>query len=165
MSVTVTLKFRDNDGNVKSDKREITALTGNSFINMMSAINGIMGAMSKNESLKGLFKEIFGDEDVKEVDLAKLNSRILLNAVNSFESLFVSLPEHAFILLSAISQINVDELKSQEFLDLLDIYDAVIEVNDTEKIISRVKKSLALTRAKTKFLNLARTAAEKMTGQ
>lgn len=158
MSTTVTLKVRDHEGNIINKQHEIEAINGFQFEAVMKVINSIMKDMQQDESLKGLFSSLFGDQDVREMDLAKLNSDLLMNAVNSFESLFIHMPGKAYELLAVLSNIEVDILKSQKFEDIPNFYDAVLEQNDIERLINRVKKSLALTQTKMKFMSLLKRA-------
>lgn len=158
MSTTVTLKVKDNEGNIINKQHEIEAINGFQFENVMKVINSIMKDMQQDESLKGLFSSLFGDQDVREMDLAKFNSDLLMNAINSFESLFIHMPGKAYELLAVLSNIEVDVLKSQKFEDIPNFYDAVLEQNDFERLINRVKKSLALTQTKMKFMSMLKRA-------
>ncbi|POD46289.1 hypothetical protein BKM15_25960 [Pseudomonas syringae pv. syringae] len=155
---TINLKIKDEQGNVQNKQHEVEALNGFQFEAVMKVVNSIMKEMQQDQSLKGLFSSVFGEEDIKEVDLAKLNTDLLLNAVNSFETLFVKMPSRAYELLSALSDVDVHTLKSQKFEDTLNIYDAILMENDVERLVNRIKKSLALTQGKMKFLNLVKKA-------
>lgn len=159
---TVNLKIREED-TVKTVPFEIEDLTGQGFINLTTVVNKLMVEAKENEGLKGLLTQLFNDgagekKDIKDVDLNDLTSTVLNNAVGSFEVLFVTVPERAFDLLAALSEIDVAILKKQKFETILDIYDAVLEKNDLEKLVKRLKKSLALTQAKMAFMKAARKA-------
>jgi len=77
----------------------------------------------------------------------------------AFQMLTVELPEHAIRLLSILSAVELDKLKQQKLMAVMDIYDAVMEENDVEGLISRAKKSLALTKAKITFTNFGKKIA------
>lgn len=158
MSTTVTLKIKSEEGTIINKQHEIEAINGYQFENVMKVVNNIMRELQQDQSLKSLFSSLFGDQDVRDVDLAKMNTDILMNAVNSFESLFIMMPGRAYELLAVLCDVDVDVLKSQKVEDLFNFYDAVLEQNDIERLISRVKKSLALTQTKMKFLNMIKKA-------
>lgn len=162
MAITVNLKIKGEDGTTKTQPHEVEALNGFQFEDMMKVVNKIMKDMQQDTSLKGLVTSVFGeeDEDVRDVDISKINAEILTNAVNSFETLFITMPGRAYELLSVLSGVDIQTLKSQKFEDALNIYDAVIEENDVERLINRVKKSLALTQGKMKFLQLVKRATK-----
>ncbi|MFD6211414.1 hypothetical protein [Peribacillus sp. NPDC060253] len=83
-----------------------------------------------------------------------MNSEFITNGVNSYKTLMPKLPNSAFELLSVLSGFDLNGLKGQKFDDVLNIYDAILERNDIDQLINRVKKSFVLTHGKMKFLNL-----------
>lgn len=165
MTITVNLKIKDEQGTVKTIAHEVEALNGFQFEDVMKVVNKIMKDMQQDSSLKGLFTSAFGDEDVRDIDISKFNADLLANAVNSFETLFITMPGRAYELLAVLSGVDIQTLKSQKFEDALNIYDAVLEENDIERLINRIKKSLALTQGKMKFLQLAKRATKALTPQ
>jgi hypothetical protein len=80
-----------------------------------------------------------------------MDQDVITKAVNSFETLAVHLPEHAFKLLGIVSRIKTEVLETQEFERVFEIYDTVLEVNNIEELINRAKKSLSLTQTMFKF--------------
>lgn len=161
MSTTITLKIKGEDGTPQNKQHEIESLNGFQFEGVMKVVNAIIKELREDESLQGLFSSIFGEVDVRDVDLqdmdlAQVNSDFIKNGVNSFETLMLKLPSRAFELLAVLSDVELNVLKAQKFDDLLNIYDAILEENDIDKLIKRVKKSFVLTQGKMKFLNLVK---------
>jgi hypothetical protein len=169
MATTITLKVKDEDGNIKNQQHSIEDIDLIQFEGMMHVIKEIMNKLNNDSSLKELFSSIFSEEfDTENVDektLMKMDKNVLAKAVNSFETIAIHMPQQAFKLLSVLSDIDLDLLRKQKFKDVLDIYDAVLEENDIEVLIARLKKSLALTAAKFKFKNLVQKATQKVQNQ
>jgi len=163
MTTIINLKVKGENGDPTTKQHEIESLNGFQFEGVMKVVNGIIKELREDESLQGLFSSIFGDTDIRDVDiqdvdLAQVNSDFIKNGVDSFETLMLKLPNRAFELLAVLSDIELNVLKSQKFDDLLNIYDAILEENDIDKLIKRVKKSFVLTQGKMKFLNLVKKA-------
>lgn len=153
MATTVQLKRKDDQGNVKIENFEIDEIVLDQYIEMMKVVNGILAELKGNESLLELLDFIGQGENQEEDENGnkiskELDDSFVLAVVNSFESLTIKMPEHAIQLVSTLSGISVDILKKQKMAVVMDIYDAIIQENDIEKLLNRVKKSLALTKAK-----------------
>ncbi|MCK1982232.1 MULTISPECIES: hypothetical protein [Peribacillus] len=158
---TINLKIKNEEGGKKVIQHEIEELNGFQFEGVMKVVNNIIKELRDDESLQGLFSTIFGDADlwdvdIQDIDLAQVNSQFITNGVNSFETILIKLPNRAFELLSVLSGVEVNVIKEQKFDDILNIYDAILEENDVDKLIKRVKKSFVLTQGKMKFLNLVK---------
>lgn len=166
MSTTITLKIKDDQGNITKQNHEIEDIDLNQFQQLMETVNGIIKQLKGDESLKGLVGEIFGgnyDPEVTPEDMVKeMDTDFMLKAINSFETLLIRLPEQAYKLLSILSGIELSVLQAQKLIDVMDIYDAILEENDIEKLVKRVKKSLVLTGAKLKFKEMVQKATQKM---
>ncbi|MGE7650475.1 hypothetical protein ACQKM1_22270 [Peribacillus frigoritolerans] len=158
MTTTITLKVKGENGDPISKQHNIERLNGFQFVGVMKVVNSIIKDLREDESLQGLMASVFGDEDVRDVDLNQVTSEMVKNGVNAFETLAFKLPERAFELLSVLSGVELDVLKAQEFEDMLNVYDVILEENDIDRLINRVKKSFDLTKGKLKFLNLAKKA-------
>lgn len=157
MAIIITLRVEDEETKaVKQEQREIDSITGFQFQGIMKVVNELTKEMQNDESLKGLFDTIFGNQNVQDMEIGDISNEIIKNAIGSFETLAVTMPEKAYQLLSAVSGIEYNLLMSQKVENIFDIYDAVIELNDVEKLVARIKKSLALTKTKTAFLNLGK---------
>ncbi|WP_342512791.1 hypothetical protein MKY34_19620 [Sporosarcina sp. FSL K6-1522] len=150
----VTLKIKS-ENTVESVQHEVEEIDLFQFQKALGVIKDVFEMTQKDESLKGLFAELFNEDDS---DSDEGDARFLSHAVGAFEVLLINIPHKAFELLSATSGIKLETLMSQKVNDVFDIYDAVIEVNDLEKLIGRAKKSLAVTKAKMSFMKIAKKA-------
>jgi hypothetical protein len=165
MATTITLKVKDEQGNVIKNQHVIEDINLIQFEQMMGTIKEIIKEMKNDESLSDLLSNILDgtskDEENPEELVKQLDNDFVLKLANSFETLAVRMPQQAFKLLSVLSGVELDILRQQKFIDVLDIYDAILEEKDLERLISRVKKSLALTGAKLKFQSLIKRATLK----
>lgn len=152
----VTLKIKK-DNTVETIQHEIESINLLQFQKSLKIIKEVLDIVQKDESLKnllvGAIESAGGDEE-------ELDTRFLASAVEAFEVLLINIPEKAFELLAAMSGIGYDTLMSQKAEDVFDIYDAILEVNDIEKLFKRAKKSLAVTKAMTSFLKKSKKATK-----
>jgi hypothetical protein len=166
MSTVVTLKVKDEQGNVIKRQHEIEDINLLQFEKMMEVVKEIIHELKNDNSLTDLVVEVFNGEttpaEIEESaeELAK-DADFILKIANSFETIAVRMPHLAFRLLSVLSGIDLVLLQQQKLNDVFDIFDAVVEENDIERLVNRVKKSLGKTLAKTKLLGLVRKATQK----
>jgi hypothetical protein len=161
MATVITLKIKDDQGNVTKKQHEIEDINLLQFEKMMEVIKEIIHELRSDGSLTDLVGQIFEGESSPgedETDELARDAEFIMKIVNSFETLAIRMPKQAFKLLSVLTGIELGLLQQQKIIDVFDIYDAVVEENDIERLVNRVKKSLSVTMAKTKFLNLARKA-------
>ena len=157
IKLAVVTKNEDGTKETKIIQQEIEEINGFQFGKTMKLITSILKELKEDEALKGLFTSVFGeDTDFRDVEIADVSKDFIMNGINSFQTLFGVLPDRAFELLAILSDIPVELLQAQKLKNVFDIYDAVIEENDIEQLVNRIKKSLALTAAKTKFINFAK---------
>ena len=152
----VTLKVKDNEGNIKKEQHEIEGIDLFQFEQMMKVIKDVFVELQKDESLSQLFKDLFDGQGEDE----DMDAVFIQNIVNSFETLALKLPNQAFRLLSILSGIEFDTLRKQKMLDAFDIFDAVVEENDLERLWKRAKKSLATTKVKLAFAKKVKKATQ-----
>lgn len=152
----VTLKIKK-DNTVESVQHEVEPINLFQFQKALKIIKEVFDIIQKDESLKTLLAEAI---ESAESDEQELDSRFVQYLIEAFEVLLINIPEKAFELLAALSGIGYDTLMSQQPEDAFDVYDAILEVNDIEKIINRAKKSLAATKSKTKFLSFLKKKEE-----
>jgi DNA-binding response OmpR family regulator len=110
-----------------------------------------------------LLENVFGAETTPETPqevLDQLDNEFLTKALGAMEFLAVKLPERFIEILAVLSAIEKDILKKQKMVKLADVYDAVIEANNVELLIARIKKSLGVTKAAMKFLNLRKKVTQ-----
>lgn len=156
MATKVTVVYKDEKGAEQKEQHSVEALNLLQFQELMKVIKDIFTKVDQDKQLKELFKELFdSEEDDEQADIA-----FVAKLTGSFETLAVYLPEQAFKLLSILSGVKYDVLVQQKAIDAMDIYDAVIEENDIEKLWKRAKKSLAATKAKLTFIQLGKKLKE-----
>jgi hypothetical protein len=155
MSKSINLvieKTENGETTTKTVSHEVKKLNVLQFKQVMSTIKDISKEVSEDESLKELFGALTNMQQMEnEEGEQKLDQDVITKAINSFETLAVNLPEHAFKLLSIVSKVKVEVLEEQTLERALDIYDTVLEVNNIEELINRAKKSLSLTQTMFKF--------------
>lgn len=163
MATIVTLKIKDDQGNITKQQHEIEDINLIQFEQMLKVIKEIFQELQKDTSLVSLLDDMFGGkgntgESNQEDVETNMDMQFVQKAIGSFDTLAVKMPAQAFKLLSVLSGVDIEILRQQKVSDVFDIFDAVIEENDIERLINRAKKSLVATVAKAKFLQLARKA-------
>ncbi|MED4098376.1 hypothetical protein [Priestia megaterium] len=155
MATVITLKIKDQEGNVRKENHEVEEIDVLQFKQLMKTIKEIMAKVNENEDLKVLFGSLTNGQglDDEEAGAAAADQDVITKAIASFDMLAVELPDQAFKLLSILSGVELDVMEKQKLKDVMDIYDAVLEENDMDDLINRAKKSLALTQTKFKFKN------------
>lgn len=155
MSKSINLVIEKTEGEQTSYttvSHEIKKINVLQFKQIMAAIKDIIKEVEKDESLKELFGSLTNmSQTAGEDEELRMDQDVITKAVNSFETLAVHLPEHAFKLLGIVSKVKPDVLETQEFERVFEIYDTVLEVNNIEELINRAKKSLTLTQSMFKF--------------
>lgn len=150
----VNLKVKE-DNTVQTIQHEVEELSIRQVTNSIKTVKGIIDIIQEDQHLQVLLVEMFesqqDDEEKSDDDFGQV---VMKNAVGAMDVLLMEIPDKALELLAILSGIEHDTLLEQKAEDVFDIYDAVIQVNDIEKLIKRAKKSLALTKAQTKVMNL-----------
>lgn len=161
MTTQVTLKIKEEDGQVKKIQHEIEEINLFQFEDVMKSVKEIFTEVQQDEALKAMFSELFDNASAEGEEIEKsIDAKFIQNAIGSFETLAVHMPGKAFALLSALSGIDLKLLKSQKAGDVFDIFDAVVEENDLERLFNRAKKSLAATKVKMAFMKKVKKATE-----
>lgn len=150
----VNLKIKDGN-TVETVQHEVEEVNIMQITKAMKVISNILSTVQENEQLQSVFSEIFNQAQENMDDSAEeFGMKLLQNAVGAMDVLLIEVPEKAFELLAILADIEVETLMKQKPDEVFDIYDAIIQVNDIEKLIKRAKKSLALTKAQEKVMNL-----------
>lgn len=155
---SITLKHKqiiEGETIVKSENFEIEEIDGQQFQDAMVILKEVLAMAEKEPAIKALFEGFALEESEDELSA---DEKFLTLIMSGFEVLLVNVPEIAFRLLSVLSGIDLKTVKEQKILIHFDIFDAIMEVNDFEKLIARAKKSLAVTKAKMSFLKVVKTA-------
>ncbi|WP_263707997.1 hypothetical protein [Shouchella tritolerans] len=142
---TVNLNIKTDDG-VEQIKHKIEAIGLIQLEKSMRVVKEIFDVLKNDEQLLDVVNDLF--EEAENMT----DEQLVQGLVGSFETLTVRLPEKAVELLSILSDIDIDTLRAQKVMDVFDIFEAVIEENDVEKLIKRAKKSLSVAKTAFKFL-------------
>lgn len=132
------------------------------FMSITKLVNEIIETVQKDKNLSDMFTKLFANASNQEEQLDSLqrDSEFMAKAVASFQTLAVHLPEKALELLCALSNIEKEVLGIQDFDAVLNVYDAILEVNDIKELAERVKKSLALTKSAFKLKALTASVTQ-----
>lgn len=84
-----------------------------------------------------LAAEIYSTRDT----ISQVGGDFINDILGSLEILLSDAPETLTELISTASNIQGDVLKAQDLYVFLDVFDAVVEVNDINKLVERLKKS------------------------
>lgn len=161
MTTTVNLKIKQQDGSVKTTPFEVEGINLYQFEDVMKIVKNAFVELQKDDALQGLLESLFANpEGETEEQALAMEQRFLQNLVGGFDVLLVEMPSKAFEMISTLSGIELEVLKKQSPETAFDVFDAILEANNVEKLVERAKKSLAKTKAKMTFLNLKRKATD-----
>lgn len=137
---------------------EIEKLNFRKFIGVSKTVKTIIETVKGDDVLVDVFRQMFVgapdmDNETPE-EKAERDAEFMGKLVLAFQTLAVEIPEKAIELLSQLSSIEVNTLMDQDFEVVLDVYDAVLEVNNVPELIERVKKSSELTKSAMKLKQL-----------
>lgn len=145
------------------------------FEDVIKIVNDIYKLIQEDPALQTVFGELFREEDpIDPAVMEKFNDeekaqilkdrraqaeqRFIKGMMDSFQVLLVKVPTEAIRLLTCLSDIDRELLADQEFETVLDVYDAVLEVNNIEEIWERLKKSFDTTKRAMAFMKKRKTA-------
>lgn len=118
-------------------------------------IKEILQEGKENEEINALLGDIFNEvTENKDEEAGDVGTMILKRVFGSLDVFLVELPDQVLRLISTLSGVDHDVIMNLKADELFDVYDAIIEVNDIEKIVKRAKKSFALTKSQKKVMNL-----------
>lgn len=172
----ITLKV-EKDNAVESVQYEISKLKMGQVTKSLVVIKDIFEVAKDDESLRTAFTDMFVEQEVEQIEsdeeteqqeeqeTEQTNADFFFKIAGAYETLLFTLPDKAIELLSVLSGVDKSVVMSQEVEDVFDIYDAVLEVNDIEKLIGRAKKSLAVTQKAMNYRNLVSQATAQTTQQ
>lgn len=153
----VNLKIRDGN-TVQTEQYEIEEINIMQMTSGIKVIKDIFDVVRKDEHLKAVLEEIFfesqTEKDEEKSAEEMFTKNFVNNAIGAIDVLLMEVPEKVFELMSVLSGIEHETFMQQKPEEVFDIYDAIIEVNEIEKLVNRAKKSLRLTKAQKKIMNL-----------
>lgn len=157
MSTIVNLKVKKEDI-TQNIPHEIESLDIVQFQRTLKVFKDILEVVQNDESLTAIFNELMNNED----DEQEINLQFVArHALGAFELLLENVPEKAFELAAAASGIKLEILKKQKIEVFFDIFDAVVEENDIERIVFRAKKSFDAIKSKLTFTKKKKLATAK----
>lgn len=147
------------------------------FDDLLNILYTIYEQIESNPNLKVLFMEMFTHVDdfdpeavknfteaelqeLKRVRQRESEQRFFQGIAGAIPLLLVHLPKQAKELVYVVTGVDRDLLGQQDFDTVLDVYDAMLEVNNVEKLYNRIKKSSNVTKKAVGFLNLRRKATK-----
>lgn len=143
----VNLKIKE-DNTVQTVQHEIEEVNLLQITSALKVIKEIIEIAEQDNGLKNLFVELFEQEGNEDEEALVA---IFKSAAGAFDALLVNIPDKAIELLAVLANVEQATLMQQKPIDVMDIYDAVLEVNDMEKLVERGKKSLAATKKLSKI--------------
>lgn len=117
------------------------------FITVTKILKDFINLLNEDENVTGTLSGIFDNVDVSDDTsdiLQNIGAQFIKDGAGTLGFLLDVAPEKVFELIAVSAKMSVAELEYQELDTFFDIVDAVIEVNDIEKVISRVKSSANL---------------------
>lgn len=150
----VNLKIKE-DNKTETIQHEIEELNLIQVTRAIKTIRDVIKLAQDDENLKELLEEVFDEaqEDGEDAE-EEFGKDIAQKLFGALDILLVEVPEKAFELLAIMANIEHKVFMQQKPEDVFDIYDAVIQVNDIEKLINRAKKSLELTKSQVKVMSI-----------
>lgn len=151
----INLKIK-NGNSTETIQHEVEPINLFQFKNAMKILKDIVDELRREDLLQPLLDGIDGSEAAPGEE----NQAMIAYLAGAFEMLMIEIPDHALHLLATLSGIDYETLMAQKLEDAFEIYDAVLEVNDIEKLVERGKKSLAVTKSRTAFLQKVTAATQ-----
>lgn len=162
----VTLKTIEGNKEV-SETFEIKPMNVFQIMRLSKELNNLLGDIKGNEHLKNALNNYFEqsaankEKNNEVIEKAQAEGRDVLaeqiystrdtlsqvggdfinDILGSLEILLSDAPETLTELIATASNIDSNVVKSQDLYVFLDIFDAVVEVNDVNKLVERLKKS------------------------
>lgn len=146
----VNLKV-EKDNAVETFQHEIKKANIQQITGALKVITDVVKKIDGDEGVENFISkamEFAEREDVQDMEVFYVVAKIIPGIA---DTLLQDMPEKALELLATLSGIEYDVLVQQDPFDVMDIYDAVIEINDIERLIERGKKSLAATKRLSKI--------------
>lgn len=160
--ITLTVTQETADGIVtKNPVVDIKKINFKKFMGVTKLIKEIIKTVKEDENLSDTFSTMFLEEapevEPTAEEKAAKDKEFASKLIASFEVLAEEIPEKALELLSMLSGIKEEDLEEQDFFVFLDVYEAVIEVNNVPELLERVKKSFETTKKAMKLKQLVQS--------
>lgn len=126
---------------------EVEEITVKQFKLGIKIVKKILGELKNNAQLAE-FVKFLSENEKADTDEKTKDINFGVKLAETFDFLLEEVPEYMVSLLAIASGIDESTLDNQSIEKLFDVFDAIVHENDIERIISRAKKSLAVTKAK-----------------
>lgn len=148
--ITIIKVEKTRDGQFIEDgirELEIKPMKMGQFLNLTTKIKELIDELNADENISGALSGIFdGVEegmDLQDV-LINASASFYKDAAGSLGLLAELFPHKAGQMIALLANMSYEELQFQEVDVFFDILDKVVEVNDFQKVIDRVKSSYGL---------------------
>lgn len=148
----INLKVKEGN-KVETIQHEVEEIGLFQLTGAIKVIKDVLKLAQNDPNLQSLIEEIF-EEAEGENTLDNLDNHFMQKLIGAMDVLLEEVPDKAFELLAILSDVDHDVFMQQKAVEVFDIYDAIITVNDIDKLIGRAKKSLALTKAQVKVMSI-----------
>lgn len=144
--VNVTDIKGNNDGSVQildsSRAVEINPIRPAQFGALTKVINATLKELKKNDEFKLTVQKLFGEyQDALDFeDLLRSEEFNIFSVMDAVGFLLEEVPDRLTEIVAIMSGINRFVVEHQDMDTYFDLIEAVLEVNDIEKIVARVKK-------------------------
>lgn len=131
------------------------------FMKMTKIVKNTVNEIIEDDDVKGALTGLFDnfDPDMEIIEaLQTLGVQFLSDSFGSVVNVMDILPNRTMEAIATLAEIDVQELSLQEMDVFFEIVEAVIEVNDFEKLIANVKKSGKLLRNRLGFRKVVQEA-------
>jgi len=125
-----------------SNEIEIKPIRPAQFGALMKIINETQKELQKNEDFKLTVQKLFGEyQDGFDLeDLFRSNDFNVFSIMDALGFLLETVPERLTEVIAVTSDLNPVIVEHQDMDTYFDLIEKVIEVNDVEKIVARIKK-------------------------
>jgi hypothetical protein len=154
---------KDGEESIVTKTFVIEDLSFGQFTALLKVLSKAFDELKADGEMNAFLENVFGaeiDPDSPQEMLDQLDNEFLVKAMGAFEFIAVKLPERFLEIMAVLSDIDKEVLREQKMVKIADVYDAVIEANDLEVLIARLKKSLGATKTAMKFLNLRKKVTQ-----
>ncbi|WKV22462.1 hypothetical protein [Bacillus phage vB_BceS-M2] len=114
----------------------------------LKIIQRILDVLKKEGQLVGFIDQLMSAESDETMTDEQRDKMLIANLAGSFDTLLIVVPELAVELIAKVSGIKLQDMQQQEVETLFDVLDAIVNVNDIERIVERAKKFFAVTKLK-----------------
>lgn len=154
---------KDGEESIITKTFVIEDLSFGQFTELLKVLSKAFDELKADGEMNAFLENVFGADvtaDTPQELIEQLDNEFLTKALGAFEFIAVKLPERFLELMAVLSDIDKETLRAQKMVKIADVYDAVIEANDLEVLIARIKKSLGATKTAMKFLNFRKKVTQ-----